>query len=305
MTSQTDELSLDHHDLESQVKEEDVTPRPHDETGDTTADESIPSRRQLITPRNVSARLKRKRQDTPVEPVPPPLPPSHVLWTRSFPKVSNSILEQISGHRDANMFANPIRDKDAPGYKGIVLQSQDIKSIRIAITQGNKAATQAAANLPGGDQTNSGTVWLPISEDLVPPRGIINSAQLERELVHMFSNAIMYNLDPDRGPGPAFTKRGSVEEGDDEPLGYEVDENGVVNNTRNMFLEVEKLLGDLRSAEKERTGPAPSTTVTRPGSVATGAGDESTTAPEDDVDELAGDGDLGSTTKRRRISTRG
>jgi hypothetical protein len=305
VVSGADELSLDHHDLTPRVKDED-TPRPHDETGDTTADESVPSRRHMITPSSVSSRLarKRKRQGTPVELQQPPAPATHVLWTRSFPRVSSSALDQIGSHRHANMFANPIRDRDAPGYKSIVRQSQDIKSIRIAISQGHKYAQQAAGNLPDGDP-GTGSVWLPISEELVPPKGIINSAQLERELVHMFSNAVMYNLDPDRGPGPAFMKRRSAEEGG-EILGYEVDENGVVRDTRSMFLEVEKLLSDLRSAEKERTGPPPSTTGnTRPASVATGAGDDSAAQAEDDVDELAGDTEVSSTTKRKRIGTRG
>lgn len=306
MTSQTDELALDHLDLTPRVKEETATPRLQEETGDTTADESVPSRRQMVTPRNLSARLKRKRQETPVAPQLPvssPAPPSQVLWTRAFPKASYSILDQIAGHRYANMFANPIRDRDAPGYKDIVLQPQDIKSIRVAITQGHKAAAQVAGNMPGGDN-GGGMLWLPISEDLVPPKGIINSGQLEQELVHMFCNAIMYNLDPDRGPGPAFMKRKS--DGGDEALGYQLDENAVVNNTNSMFIEVEKLMDDLRSAEKDFKAPPPSTAAnTRPGSVAAGTGDDRSATADDDADELAADTDVGSTTKRRRISTRG
>ncbi|KAL0941273.1 uncharacterized protein CTRU02_204036 [Colletotrichum truncatum] len=307
VVSQTDELSMDHHDLAPRVKDENATPRatpratpkPHDETGDTTADESVPSRRNMITPSSVSSRLahKRKRQDTPAEL--PPIPATHVLWTRQFGRVSAAALDQIGAHRFANQFANPIRERDAPGYKTLILQPQDIKSIRAAITHGNRAATEAAKALPDGDP-GTGSVLLPISDDLVPPKSIINSAQLERELFHMFSNAVMYNLNPSRGPGPSFMKNG-ISEGADA-LGYEVDEDAVVRSTRMMAGEVEKIIGELRNAEKERTGQAPSTSGnTRPASVATG---EDTPMAEDDVDELAGDADMGSTTRRRRVGTR-
>ncbi|KAL6861032.1 hypothetical protein J3F83DRAFT_228827 [Trichoderma novae-zelandiae] len=292
--SQTDELSLDHS--MTKVKKEVATPRLREETGDTTADESMPGRGIMATPSSMTRASKRKRQDTPTD---LQGPPTHVLWTRGFTKVSSSALDQISSHRDANMFATALREKDAPNYRQIVLQPQDITSIRSAIKAGNKAALQAAASLPGGDP-GTASVWLPISDDLVPPRGIINSAHLERELVHMFCNAIMYNPDPDRGPGPAFMRRSQSEE--EEIVGYRLDENGVVKNTQSMFLEVEKLLGDLRAAEKDRGIPPISTT--RQGSVATPAED---TAEEED--ELAGDGDSTSasgtgTAKRRRISTR-
>ncbi|TDZ68024.1 hypothetical protein CTRI78_v002532 [Colletotrichum trifolii] len=232
VVSQTDELSMDHNDLAPKVKDENATPRatpratpkPQDETGDTTADESVPSRRTMVTPSSVSSRLahKRKRQETPIEA--PPVPPTHVLWTRQFGRVSAAALDQIGAHRFANQFANPIRDRDAPGYKTLILQPQDIKSIRAAITHGNRAATEAAKALPDGDP-GTGSVLLPISDDLVPPKSIINSAQLERELVHMFSNAIMYNLNPCRGPGPTFMKKDGTSES--EVVGYEVDEDAV------------------------------------------------------------------------------
>ncbi|KAK5997971.1 hypothetical protein PT974_00339 [Cladobotryum mycophilum] len=269
VASQTDELSLDHSVPAPKVKKEVATPRLREETGDTTADESVHGRGHLVTPSSISRVSKRKRQD------PSDLsgPPTHVLWTRGFTKVSSSALDQISSHRDANMFATALREKDAPNYRQIVLQPQDITSIRSAIKQGNKAAQQAANNLPGGDP-GTAAVWLPISDDLVPPKGIINSAHLERELVHMFCNAIMYNPDPDRGPGPAFMQRSQDDE--EEVVGYRLDENGVVKNTQSMFIE---------------------------GSVVTPADDTA-----EDEDELAADGDSASVTgtvKRRRISTRG
>ncbi|KAI8202423.1 Bromodomain-containing protein 1 [Colletotrichum sp. SAR 10_76] len=299
---------MDHVDLAPRVKDENATPRvtpratpkPHDETGDTTADESVPSRRNLITPSGVASRLahKRKRQDTPTDL--PAAPPTTVSWTRQFGRVSAAALDQISAHRFANQFANPIRERDAPGYKGLILQPQDIKSIRAAITHGNRTATEAAKGLPDGDP-GTGTVILPIGDDLVPPKSIINSAQLERELFHMFSNAVMYNLNPSRGPGPSFVRMETSEGAD--ALGYEVDEDAVVRSTRSMAGEVEKIIGELRNAEKGRSGQDPSTSGnTRPASVATG--EDTPMAEDNDADELAGEADITSTTRRRRVGTR-
>lgn len=264
------------------IKRERLTPKPHDDAGDTTADESIAGRTRRGTPGGRTQ--KRKRNETPMEPMEPTAPQTHVLWTRGFTKVSSSALDQISSHRDANMFATALRERDAPNYRQVVFHPQDITSIRAAIKHGNKAATQAATNLPDGDP-GTPSVWLPVEEDLQPPNSIINSAQLERELVHMFSNAIMYNPDPDRGFGPAFVKR-SLDDDEEEALGYEMDENGVVRNTQGMFLEVEKLLTELRSAERDREPPLPTVAVT--------AAED--TAEEEEEESAA--------PKRRRVSAR-
>lgn len=303
VASQADELSMDDPEMAHRVKNEESTPRPHDEAGDTTADESVPSRRQRFTPGSSRPLQKRKRQETP-EPLPPASTPTHVLWTRQFGKISSSALDQISSHRCANQFAHPIRERDAPGYRSLVLQPQDIKSIRAAMTHGNRAAVEAAKALPEGDP-GTATVWLPISEDLLPPKSIINSEQLERELVHMFSNAIMYNLDPYRGPGKSFLQRDMLEADEEaEPSTYLVDEDAVVRDSRIMFVEVERLLGDLRAAERERSGLPPSATSVS--ATPAGEGTPAATAPpvDDDIDELAGEDGAVATVKRRRIGTR-
>lgn len=337
----------DETDVESatKVKREEATPKPLEETGDTTADESVSGRRQMNSPRASRHPSKRKRQESLASdhraasenrsraPPAPPGIPTHVLWTRGFPRVSVSTLDQISGHKHANMFSHPIRERDAPGYKTIVLSPTDLKSIRAAITAGNKAAAAAAAALPEGEQ-GAHSVWLPISEELVPPRGIINSSQLERELVHMFSNAIMYNLDPHRGPGTAFMKgsgrggkgandhsQGGHSAGGADPgfLGYAVDENSVVNDTQAMFAEVDKLLMELRSTEAQSSlaplppGAIPASdrlarwaadtavsSAATPASVAGGGADEL----GDDGEEHHTDRDAESasgTVKRRRV----
>lgn len=267
------------------VKDEVTTPRPHVEAGDTIADESAPGRHKA------SRFAKRKRDEdspTPMQPSAeheqPPEEPDEgkkpvegeVLWTRAFNKVSGSAMEQIIHHRTGSMFSVPIRDRDAPGYHKVILQPQDLKSIRVAINHGNRAAAQVAASLPGGDPGDK-TLYLPTTEELKPPKGIVNSSQLDRELAHMFANAIMYNPDPGHGPGPSFLHnldevQGDGEEGGEHVLGYKVDEFGVVNDTRAMFVEVEKLLSELRSAEV-RKGARPGATTgtsTRQASVAAG-----------------------------------
>ncbi|KAL2024377.1 hypothetical protein VTK56DRAFT_8859 [Thermocarpiscus australiensis] len=258
------------------IKDEVTTPQSSTDMGGATADESVAGRRQG------SRSAKRKRDDltpsparTPAESQaadalpqgsPPPEAPKVVLWTRSFNKVCGSAMEQITHHRHANMFAAPIREKDAPGYHKVVKHPQDLKSIRAAISHGNRTAAQAAAALPDGDPGSS-SVWLPRTEDLVPPRSIINSGQLDRELAHMFANAIMYNPDPCHGPGPRFLRDadglddeddgggGAHHHHDSTVLGYKVDEFGVVNDARAMFVEVEKLLSELRAAEIQRSVP--------------------------------------------------
>ncbi|KAH6621551.1 hypothetical protein B0J18DRAFT_491819 [Chaetomium sp. MPI-SDFR-AT-0129] len=356
------------------VKHEVTTPRPLADTEDTTADESVPARPH----HNPSRAPKRKREElTPTPghtprasqhlrndslpsdlltstPAPVASPPKLVLWTRSFNKVCGSAMEQIVHHRSANMFAAPIRERDAPGYHKVVKQAQDLKSIRAAISHGNRAAhaahSAAAASNPSSDNNNTtdggggsssssastgSSVWLPRTEDLVPPRSIINSSQLDRELAHMFSNAIMYNPDPHHGPGPAFVR----DEDEDEEvdtigggsgagggagagdgggvLGYKVDEFGVVNDARAMFVEVEKLLSELRSAEVRRGGPPAGSsgtvgggggtgTSTRQASVLGGnAGAGGETGKEEDEDGGEGeDGEegVGGVVKRRRLA---
>lgn len=140
--SQADELSLDNDLHTRHVKQEVATPVGM-EDGDTTADE-LPRRlsRAGPTPRHSN---KRKRVSSmPVESRLSSAPPSHVLWTRAFPKISASALESIAGHKNASTFAAPVKERDAPGYKTLILRPQDLKSIRSAITAGHRAATAAA-----------------------------------------------------------------------------------------------------------------------------------------------------------------
>ncbi|KAI1269874.1 hypothetical protein F5Y18DRAFT_371837 [Xylariaceae sp. FL1019] len=267
------------------IKHEAATPQAFEETGESSFDGSTTSR---VPAGTSNLGTKRKRQDSPLNRE-PPTPATHVLWTRAFHKISMTALDQIIGHRYANMFAHPIKPKLAPGYYDIILRPTDLKNIQKAITMGSKAAAAAVANMPDVDP-NATSVWLPISIDLVPPRGIINIAQLERELIHMFANAIMYNPDPLRGLGPSFLKsyRSDADGEGDDARGYEFDENGVVKETRNMYAEVEKLLGDLRNEVVPRTHAGN-------GSRSVSAAVGETNTVEEDGDEQGGDA------KRRRI----
>lgn len=302
VASHADELSLDRP-----VKEEAATPLPlppglDDETGDTTADESLPNLRHR--PSNIAtspSRLKRKRKDSvPETPKLPAAPPSHVLWTRAFPKISASALESATGHRHASMFAGPVKERDAPGYKNLILRPQDLKSIKSAIAAGHRAATAA---MPEDTPPTQASVWLPLSEDLIPPKGIINYAQLEKELMRMFANAIMFNADPDRGLGASWEEmRGRGKKGGE---GYEIDEDGVVKDTKAMYADVEQIIGNLRRAER-RVEEMAGASGTRIGSVVRGSSvgprGSSVMEGEDEPFELAGEGDdgTGTVTKRRR-----
>ncbi|ETS78941.1 hypothetical protein PFICI_08794 [Pestalotiopsis fici W106-1] len=284
--------STEEPDVGRIIKNEEATPKPFEDAGDTEVDEAGPSKTHGAGYRTTN---KRKRQDSPVNRG-PPAPPTHVLWTRSFNKVSQSALEQVTSHRHANMFAAPIKPRDAPGYPDIILRPQDLRGIRSAINGGQRAAHALEKTLPDLDPSAM-NVWLPISVDLIPPKGIINIAQLERELVHMFANSIMYNQDPDRGVGPSFVRPDS-EDNSDEAVGYEVDEDGIVKETRNMFLEVEKLLSDLRSEIERNAQPSTvgRTSVSR--GVSVSGGDVSNV--EDDAEQQAADAESQNTAKRRR-----
>jgi hypothetical protein len=277
--SHADELSLVNDATSGiNVKEETATPMAVEYVGETTAEESnknLVSETVLESPRRP---LKRKRHDSP--PREPSGPPTHVLWTRNFPKISASALERIGAHRSASTFALPIKERDAPGYSNLILRPQDLKSIRAAINSGYKAGLAIASTMGDQGQTN---MLLPISEDLIPPKGIVNNAQLEKELMRIFSNAIMFNHDPHRSFGKAFEAAKSIEESAGAE-NYKVDENQLVNDTRAMFTDVEKIVGEMRSAERRQEG------------VPVGE------AEEDEADELAGEAEAatGSIVKRRR-----
>ena len=288
---QIDELSMD-HDMPTpySVKQEVATPFSVDDNGET-ADEG-PHRNLRGTP--ASRPAKRKRVSS-FERREPAGPPTHVLWTRAFPKISASALDTISGHKNASIFAQPVKERDAPGYKDWIHRPQDLKSIRSAITAGNKAAAAAAAATTSGLDQGQSSIMLPISEDLIPPRGIINNAQLEKELERMYASAIMFNTDPNRGFGETFIISESADQKAKE--GYAMDENMMVNDTKAMHADTEDVISALRSAERrsEEIG------MERERESTAGRQTVDDDDDDDEVDELAGEGGaMGSVAKRRR-----
>jgi hypothetical protein len=236
--------------------------------------------------------------------------PNFVYCPKNFSRTTAPILNVISGHRIANLFANPVKERDAPGYKDLIYRPQDLKSIKSAITAGGRAAIALAGSAatptegvdspnPGSSTPKGGGVWLPASADIVPPRGIVNSAQLEKEIMRVFANAVMFNPDPQRGFGPAFEQdeeEGDVEVEDDLPPNhYEEVEGGMVKDTREMFNAVEPSVTSWRAVEGVSVKP----------NAERGAEHEHL---EDETDDAAGPGDRESnaddggppTVKRRR-----
>ena len=119
-----------------------------------------------------------------------------LVAVRNFPRLSHSVMDSIQSHKHASLFAAPVREKDAQGYHEYIKQPQNLKSIRAAIQSGARAVAAATSDLtPGGPASarDASTVLLPLSEELVPPKGIVNSAQLEKEIMRMFANAVMFN----------------------------------------------------------------------------------------------------------------
>lgn len=135
-------------------------------------------------------------------------------------------MNDITSHKHASLFANPVKERDAEGYRDIIKRPTDLKSIKAAINVGAKVvAAAASADTPGGPNSPGGAggnVTLPINGDYVPPKGIVNSAQLERELMRMFANAVMFNSGED----------------------------GVVSDAREMFEDVQKSVTNWRGAER-------------------------------------------------------
>ena len=167
---------------------------------------------------------------------------------RNFLRTSQTILNDITSHKHAYMFQQPLSNRQAPGYKDVIYRPQDLKSIKSAITGGARALNTAAntiadrAETPAstrtvvGDQdaiaaasparatdtpaaarnrgtpsftssTSANIVTVPANPDIIPPKGIVNSGQFEKEVMRTFANAIMFNPDPKRGFPKSVVRR--------------------------------------------------------------------------------------------------
>jgi hypothetical protein len=134
-------------------------------------------------------------------------------------------MNDISSHKHASTFTTAVKPKNAEGYYEIIKRPTDLKSIQKAIAAGAKmVAAAATTDTPAGGSPSGGggIVQLPLSEDVIPPKAIVNGEQLENELMRMFVNAVMFN------PG----------------------EDGVVEDAREMFESVQQSVSNWRSAER-------------------------------------------------------
>ncbi|KAF2668180.1 hypothetical protein BT63DRAFT_270088 [Microthyrium microscopicum] len=189
---------------------------------------------------------------------PQPIERDSVFVVRNFPRLSNTVMNDIVSHKHASLFSHPVRDRDAEGYSTMIRRPTDLKTIKAAIGAGARAVN--AANVPA-DASSTGSM-LPWSEDLIPPKAIVNSAQLESEIMRMFANAVMFN------PG----------------------EDSVVADAREMFESAEASLVNFRSAEKT----AEASTAARKR-----AESEMSPSQEDDAKESSVTAGTG---KRRRVA---
>ncbi|KAG0638732.1 hypothetical protein HOY80DRAFT_1009959 [Tuber brumale] len=129
-----------------------------------------------------------------------------VVATKKFLQLSAPLLGDISSHKFANLFMNPVNERMAPGYRNLVYKPEDLKSIKAAVKAGAAAVTNASTGTPAittpttesiaasTPPANTSTfTTLPATTLNTPPKGIVNSVQLEKELFRMFANAMMYN----------------------------------------------------------------------------------------------------------------
>ncbi|OAX83684.1 hypothetical protein ACJ72_01949 [Emergomyces africanus] len=190
--------------------------------------------------------------------------PQYVQCTRNFPRTCAPIMNDVASHKYASIFAKPLTERDAPGYKDLIYRPQDIKSIKSAIHQGSKALTAAteAVNTPSGENVESpvpgpgfGTpsksngLLLKRSAELIPPKGIVNSAQLEMELMRVFANAVMFNPTSDKTFGSSFPMQSDSASQEGTQVS-DTDEGGIINDTLEMYEDVEKAVSRWRAAER-------------------------------------------------------
>ena len=311
LVSQADELSIDQPIPSRKIKPDPAAIAVQDDDASVTshtADEG--SRRSYRQRRGTNRNLetvetvetgrpssKRKREDS--IGLPPPSSattassrPGFVLATRNFAKISAPLMNDISTHKLGNLFAKPLTDREAPGYKDLIYRPQNLRSIRRAISEGGRALVKATEDM--GEEADSANVWIPETPEVVPPDGIVNSTQLEKELMRIFANAIMFNpeVPSNRGIGTVFrTRRRALEPKavDEEDEGQSEEEIvkgkqdvSVVKDTREIYDAVEEKVAQWRSAEKA---------AEEGGNSVKGLDRRLRGGGSEEVDELAGDGE--------------
>ncbi|KAL2872754.1 uncharacterized protein BJX67DRAFT_340287 [Aspergillus lucknowensis] len=265
--------SIVSRDDESEIKRE-MPSTPADITDSVEPDRSGQKGATTSESRPGRGRPKRKRAPSEVPEPEPHQPDIHqltrvdpnqstpyVVCARNFPRTGAPIMNDVTTHKHASIFTKPLTERDAPGYRDLIYRPQDLKSIKSAIHQGSRALAAAteAANTPVADgespapnaatPSKNAVLLLQKTEDVMPPKAIVNSTQLEKELIRMFANAVMFNPIPQRGFGPAFPMIG---DGGSRRRLYapEIDEGGIINDTREMFEDVEQAVTRWRAAER-------------------------------------------------------
>ncbi|QDS73766.1 hypothetical protein FKW77_005225 [Venturia effusa] len=197
--------------------------------GVSTPHNGLLGTRRAALQSNANKRKRGTRDDSEASDatVQPRLDKGMVVAVRNFHKTSQTIMNDLTSHKHASLFNDPVKDKRAPGYSSIVKRPQNFNTIRKAISAGNRAVSAISAKDPstalaGSPRDAGGSVVLPLSEELVPPKGIVNSAQLEKEVMRVFVNAVMFN------PG----------------------DSDLVKDAREMFEGMEGTIGDFRSVER-------------------------------------------------------
>ncbi|KAJ4994483.1 hypothetical protein SVAN01_00312 [Stagonosporopsis vannaccii] len=156
-----------------------------------------------------------------------PSPHRTIIAHRNFHRTCQTMLDDITSHKHASIFAHAVKLKDAEGYYDIIKRPTDLSTIKKALSNGAKYVTATASDTPIGSPGGAGaTIELPVSSDVVPPKAIVNPAQLEKELMRMFVNAMMFN------PG----------------------EGGVVEDAREMFESVQRSVSNWRNVHGRGSG---------------------------------------------------
>ncbi|KAH8717127.1 Bromodomain-containing protein [Phaeosphaeriaceae sp. PMI808] len=223
---------LSHTDTVADPNESQAGNRIKSERGnsvDAIEEESVGTPSQVITRRRgVASRRKRNAREASLEEAEDhfstPGPLRTISAPRFFARTCAPIMNDIQSHKHASTFSAAVRAKDAEGYYDIIKRPTDLKSIQKAIGVGAKQVAAAASDTPvGSPGGGGGTVELPITVDNVPPKSIVNAAQLEKELMRMFVNAVMFN------PG---------------------EDDGVVQDAREMFETVQRSVSTWRNVER-------------------------------------------------------
>ena len=181
-----------------------------------------------------------------------------VRCSPNFGRISGPVLNNVATHKYASIFAKPLTERDAPGYRNLIYRPQDIKSIKSAIHQGSKAISAAMEAGEAETPASSGSAATPSktnglilrkTADLVPPKAIVNSSQLEKGLIRMFANAVMFNPTSEHTFGPAFPMRTETRSREGTQ-NSEPEEGGIISDTLAMYEDVEKAVSTWRSVER-------------------------------------------------------